>query len=62
VVTDRGRIVRDDPNALLTRDDMAEALTQAGFPNKAATLATKARRGGAPYQRYGPRDRAWASR
>lgn len=38
----------DDPNALLTRSQTAAALTAAGYPVKAATLATKASRGGGP--------------
>jgi hypothetical protein len=36
------------PNALLTRDAVATALSDAGFPISAATLATKATRGGGP--------------
>jgi hypothetical protein len=45
-----------DPDALLTRDQTAAALTEAGFPVKAKTLATKATRGGGPpYQSFGPR-------
>jgi hypothetical protein len=36
------------PNALLTRDAVATALTDAGFPISGATLATKATRGGGP--------------
>lgn len=35
-------------DALLTRADTAAALTDAGFPVSAATLATKAVRGGGP--------------
>ena len=43
-------------DALLTRDQTAAALTAAGFPVKAKTLATKATRGGGPpYQSFGPR-------
>jgi hypothetical protein len=43
-------------DALLTRDRLAEALTEAGFPTKAKTLATKASRGGGPpYRKFGPR-------
>jgi hypothetical protein len=39
---------------LLTRADVALALTQAGFSVSAATLATKAVRGGGPpYQLFG---------
>jgi hypothetical protein len=45
-----------DPDTLLTRDQAAAALTAAGFPVKAKTLATKATRGGGPpYQSFGPR-------
>jgi alkylation response protein AidB-like acyl-CoA dehydrogenase len=41
-------------DALLTRADVALALTEAGFPVSAATLATKAVRGGGPpYQLFG---------
>jgi hypothetical protein len=41
-------------DALLTRDATAAALTEAGFPVKAKTLATKASRGGGPpFQRFG---------
>jgi hypothetical protein len=41
-------------DALLTRVDVASALTEAGFPVSAATLATKAVRGGGPpYQLFG---------
>jgi hypothetical protein len=46
----------ENPETLLTRDALAAALTAAGFPVKAATLATKATRGGGPpYQHFGPR-------
>lgn len=45
-----------EPAALLTRDQAAAALTAAGFPMKAKTLATKATRGGGPpYQSFGQR-------
>ncbi len=37
-----------NPTALLTRDAVATALTDAGFPISGATLATKATRGGGP--------------
>lgn len=44
----------DNPDALLTRDAAADALTAAGFPVKAKTLATKACRGGGPpYKLFG---------
>jgi hypothetical protein len=43
-----------DPDALLTRDAAAAALTAAGFPTSPATLATKVSRGNGPeYQKYG---------
>jgi hypothetical protein len=43
-----------DLNDLLRRQPLAEALTQAGFPTAAATLATKATRGGGPpFRLYG---------
>jgi hypothetical protein len=43
-----------DPDALLTRDHTAAALTEAGFPTAPATLATKATRGGGPpYRLFG---------
>ena len=46
----------DRPDALLTRDQTAVALTAAGYPIKAKTLATKATRGGGPpFQRFGMR-------
>ena len=42
------------PEALLTRAALAEALTRAGFPITAKTLATKASRGnGPPFQHFG---------
>jgi hypothetical protein len=46
----------NNPDVLLTRDQTATALTEAGFPTKAKTLATKATRGGGPpYRIYGGR-------
>jgi hypothetical protein len=49
-------LIPQDPDALLTRNAVAAALTAAGFPVKAATLATKATRGGSPpYQLFGSR-------
>jgi hypothetical protein len=46
----------DDLDRLLTREQVAAALTDAGFPTKAKTLATKATRGGGPpYQLYSAR-------
>jgi hypothetical protein len=48
--------IPDDPDAMLPRDRTAEALTAAGFPIKAKTLAAKASRGGGPaYRLFGPR-------
>jgi hypothetical protein len=48
--------VPHDPDTQLTRDKTAAALTAAGFPIKAKTLATKATRGGGPpYRLFGPR-------
>lgn len=44
------------PDALLTRDQTAAALTEAGYPVKPKTLATKATRGGGPpYRLFGTR-------
>ena len=37
-----------DPDTLLRRKPLSEALTTAGFPTAPATLATKASRGGGP--------------
>ena len=48
--------IPENPDALLTREHTANALTEAGFPISRATLATKACRGGGPpYQLFGPR-------
>jgi hypothetical protein len=48
--------IPDNPDALLTRGRTAEALTEAGFPIKAKTLATKATRGGGPpFSKFGLR-------
>jgi len=45
-----------DDDALLTRDSVAAALTEAGYPISGATLATKATRGGGPpYRLFGRR-------
>ena len=42
------------PDAMLSRNDAATALNEAGFPTSAATLATKACRGGGPpFRLYG---------
>lgn len=47
-------MISDTPDALLRRRDTAAALTAAGFPIAAPTLATKATRGGGPpYRRFG---------
>jgi hypothetical protein len=47
-------MVPDNPDALLVRDATAEALTEAGYPVKPKTLATKASRGGGPpFRRFG---------
>ena len=46
----------ENPDALLTREQTAAALREAGFPISAKTLATKATRGGGPpYRHFGPR-------
>src|SRR3954470_117253 len=48
------KMIPETPQALLTRAQTAIALTQSGFPVKAATLATKASRGGGPpYRLFG---------
>lgn len=48
--------IPESVDALLTRDRLAEALTEAGFPTRAKTLATKASRGGGPpFRKFGPR-------
>lgn len=45
-----------DPDALLTREAVAKALTDTGYPTEPATLKTKASRGGGPpYSVYGGR-------
>jgi len=47
--------IPDSLDALLRREATAEALTAAGFPTKAKTLATKASRGGGPqFSKWGP--------
>ena len=46
--------IPDNLDAKLTRKATAEALTAAGFPISAPTLATMATRGGGPvYQKFG---------
>jgi hypothetical protein len=48
--------IPENPDARLTRDALAQALTEAGYPVKPATLATKATRGGGPpFQLFGAR-------
>jgi hypothetical protein len=43
-----------DPDTMLRRRETADALTAAGFPIRAATLSTKASRGGGPpYRLFG---------
>jgi hypothetical protein len=45
-----------DPDALLSRPAVAEALTESGYPIKAKTLATMVSRGGGPpYRLFGAR-------
>jgi hypothetical protein len=47
-------MIPNNPDARLTRNAIAAALTEAGFPIRPATLATKATRGGGPpFQRFG---------
>jgi hypothetical protein len=42
------------PDTLLRRKQAAQALSELGYPMSAATLATKASRGGGPaYRRFG---------
>jgi hypothetical protein len=44
-----------DPDTLMTRRQLAAALTEAGYPTAETTLSTKATRGnGPPYFKYGP--------
>jgi hypothetical protein len=48
--------IPENPDAFLTREATAAALTAAGFPVSKATLATKATRGGGPpYRLFGPK-------
>jgi hypothetical protein len=62
--------IPENPDALLTRNQTATALTEAGFPVSSATLSTKATRGGGPaFAKFGPRTLyrwatalAWAQR
>jgi hypothetical protein len=49
-------MIPDNDDALLTRRQLAAALTAAGYPTAEGTLATKATRGGGPpYLKYGPK-------
>jgi hypothetical protein len=46
--------IPDDPETRLRRDELAHALTAAGYPISPTTLATKATRGGGPpFQKFG---------
>jgi hypothetical protein len=48
--------IPDNDEALLTRQQFAAALSEAGYPVAASTLNTMATRGGGPpYQKFGPR-------
>ena len=40
--------IPNSPDQLLTRTELAAALTELGFPTSPATLATRATRGGGP--------------
>jgi hypothetical protein len=49
-------MIPNNDDALLTRDALAAALSEFGFPIAGPTLATKATRGGGPpFQRFGRR-------
>jgi hypothetical protein len=49
-------MIPENDDALLTRRQLAAALTEAGYPTAEGTLATKATRGGGPpYLKYGPK-------
>ena len=49
-------MIPSDPDALLTRQQTAAALTESGFPTSPATLSTMATRGGGPpFSKFGPR-------
>jgi hypothetical protein len=46
--------IPESHDALLRRKDVAQALTEAGFPTASSTLATRASRGGGPpFSLYG---------
>jgi hypothetical protein len=48
--------IPENPDALLSRQQVAAALTEAGFKTSPNTLATKATRGaGPPFFKYGPK-------
>ncbi len=48
--------IPDSPDARLTRIQVADALTAAGYPIRPGTLSTKATRGGGPpMQKWGVR-------
>jgi hypothetical protein len=48
--------IPENPEALLTRDAVAAALTAAGYPIKPKTLSTMASRGGGPaFRHFGAR-------
>ncbi len=48
--------IPNNPDALLTRDAVAAALAESGYPIKPKTLATKATRGGGPpFRHFGAR-------
>jgi hypothetical protein len=48
--------IPNDPETMLTRKQLAAALTDAGYPTSPATLATKASRGGGPpFCKFGAR-------
>ena len=49
-------VIPETPDAILTREATAAALTASGFPVKPKTLATKATRGGGPpFMSFGAR-------
>jgi hypothetical protein len=49
-------MIPTNPDARLTSDQLAAALTETGFPTSSKTLNTQASRGGGPpFQKFGPR-------
>jgi hypothetical protein len=46
-------MIPSNPMTRLRRDELAAALTEAGYPIAATTLATMAVRGGPPFQKFG---------